>query len=131
MNEAQFWNNVIKTAGCWYWSGGINNSGYGSLRLDGKRYMAHRLSYELTKGKIPEGLEIDHTCHNRICVNPDHLELATHQENCHLGSWATRTHCPRGHPYSGSNLYIDPRGKRQCRTCREQSRFEWRQRHGI
>lgn len=68
---------------CWLWTGRLNNKGYGRVTLWAKKrgYMAHRMAYEFAVGPIPDGLEIDHLCRNRICCNPSHLEPVTHQEN--------------------------------------------------
>lgn len=75
--EAKFWERVDKSGGCWVWTAGTALSGYGVLRFDGKDQLAHRVSYTLHYGTIPSGLQIDHQCHNRRCVNPNHLRLAT------------------------------------------------------
>jgi hypothetical protein len=82
--------------------------------------MAHRLSYEHHVGPIPDGLQIDHTCRNRKCVNPEHLEPVTNAENTTRQDHAERrkTHCPKGHPYDEANTYVDPSGARRCRACR-------------
>lgn len=69
------------TPTCWRWTGAHVSKGYGSFWLDGKAQPAHRVVYELVKGKIPEGLHLDHLCRNRWCVNPEHLEPVTLQEN--------------------------------------------------
>ncbi|MFE4229150.1 HNH endonuclease [Arthrobacter sp. NPDC056886] len=85
--EERFWARVNKSDECWNWTGKPRNSGYGFLYMlppggtKKKQYQAHRLSYELAKGPIPEGMSIDHICHNRMCVNPDHLRPVTHKQN--------------------------------------------------
>lgn len=67
--------------GCWEWNGLRGSSGYGHIKAFGKFVGCHRLSYELHNGAIPHGSEILHSCHNRLCVNPDHLRIGTHQDN--------------------------------------------------
>lgn len=124
--EKRFWAKVEKTEGCWIWKACIIASGYGQFsvrRID--RIYSHRVSYELFKGKIPDGLTIDHLCRNRACVNPEHLEVVTGKENILRGQSppaenARKTHCPKGHPLSGDNLIICKfrTGKRQCKICR-------------
>lgn len=80
--------------------------------------LAHRFFYEHFIGEIPEGLEIDHLCHNTICVNPAHLEAVTHSENLRREhAFRPKTHCPQGHEYTPENTYKTPSGKRQCRIC--------------
>lgn len=85
--EERFWAHVDKSGpdGCWLWTAGAASHGYGQLMVweDGKGapILAHRLSYEMTSGPIPDGALIDHVCHNRQCVNPEHLRLATRKQN--------------------------------------------------
>jgi hypothetical protein len=77
---------------CWIWTASLNNNGYGQIRSPTQKTMiaAHRLSYELNIGKIPIGFEIDHICHNKICINPSHLRLATHSQNGQYQKWNKR-----------------------------------------
>lgn len=78
--------------------------------------MAYRVAYELLVGAIPDGFQLDHLCRNRACVNPAHLEPVTQAVNKARGERAMKTHCPKGHPYSGSNLIREKTG-RKCRIC--------------
>ncbi len=123
--EQRFWEKVIKKKkGCWDWNGNISN-GYGYILKDKHMIPAHRISYELHKGKIPEGLEIDHLCRNRICTNPGHLEAVTSRENVLRGVglpalYYKQTHCKRGHELSDNNVRLY-RGHRTCLKC-EKSR---------
>jgi hypothetical protein len=73
---------------CWLWQGGTNPKGYGTFTqsLSYKTQSAHKAVYEKYKGEIPEGKEIHHTCTNRLCVNPNHLEAITHLENVRKSS---------------------------------------------
>lgn len=114
--------------GCWLWLGALNQHGYGSLGItfayqQTKILLAHRVSYEIFKGPIPDGLTIDHLCRVRHCVNPDHLEAVTHRENILRGvgrgaKEARQTECINGHPFSPENTYYQPStGSRKCRLC--------------
>ena len=111
--------------GCWLWLGGTDTSGYGQLWLNGRQKLAHRYFYEMAYGLIPEGMQIDHLCRVRRCVNPDHLEVVTHIENIRRGTGSgSRTYCPKGHPYDPSNTVFNSKGHRECRICR----VEWNRR---
>jgi len=68
-------------SGCWLWIGALNRCKYGVFGVRNSVYLAHRISWEMANGRIPENIQIDHICHNPSCVNPDHLRLATHSEN--------------------------------------------------
>lgn len=73
---------ATRPEGCWGWNGYIGPHGYGVVHIAGYGPMpAHRISYEDRFGPVPEGYDIDHTCHNRACSNPDHLQAVTHQKN--------------------------------------------------
>lgn len=83
MTEKQikrFWSKVKKTRGCWWWVGAKFSNGYGRFWAS-KEYLAHRVSWELHNGPIPEGLHVLHRCDNPSCVRPDHLSVGTHKEN--------------------------------------------------
>ncbi|MEQ4566194.1 HNH endonuclease signature motif containing protein [Paenarthrobacter sp. CAP02] len=78
----RFWAKVEKTDACWNWLGCRNNDGYGLMTYEtGKVRSVHRISWEMANDSIPTGMEIDHICHNRACVNPAHLRLATRSAN--------------------------------------------------
>ena len=111
------------TSSCWLWKRPNRSIGYGYVTVRGKHQPAHRVAYELFVGAIPEGLEIDHLCRVRRCVNPDHLEAVTHAENMRrsptsfAGVNARRTHCKKGHPYDAANTRRDKEGRRVCLAC--------------
>lgn len=120
----RFWSKVDRsTPGCWQWLASTNPQGYGMFWLAsaGRPVGAHRVAYELTVGPVPEGMEIDHLCRNRACVNPAHMEPVRHAENVRRGAGGTnnrgKDRCPSGHPYTPENVYAY-RGSRICRTCR-------------
>lgn len=86
----RFWANVEKTADCWVWAGRSKTSeGYGLTHWQKAQRLAHRVSYIIHVGPIPEGLDIDHKCHNKACVNPDHLQAVTHKQNLENRAGAT------------------------------------------
>jgi hypothetical protein len=110
--------------GCWVFEG-ARAWGYGriGLTIDGHKRVrqAHRVVYEALVGPVPEGLDLDHLCRNRACVNPNHLEPVTRQINLLRGDTipahhAAKTHCPAGHAYDEANTGHD-RGTRRCRAC--------------
>lgn len=121
--DEQFWPKIDPdtNGGCWLWNAAIfPSTGYAAIQHRGRSICAHRVGYEALVGPVPDGLELDHKCRVRSCVNPDHLEPVTHVENLrrspiHVGS---RSECPAGHPYSAENTKITKAGERVCRTCR-------------
>src|SRR3990170_3439480 len=134
---AHFWAKVLVGSGptlrpdlgpCWEWRMPISSNGYSHYWVRTRYILGHRLTYETLIGHIPPGLEPDHLCRKRICVNPAHIELVTHQENIRRGKAATRkTHCFRGHPFDEVNTHIKTDGYRECRTCRRAwARVYWR-----
>lgn len=113
---------------CWTWIGHKQQLGYGMFTIRGKWFSAHRVSYNLLIGPIPEGLHSDHLCRNHSCVNPHHIEPVTPKENCHRGIGpsainAVKTHCERGHELNEKNTYLTKQKKgrdgfrRCCRKC--------------
>lgn len=117
---------------CWYWSSAVNKFGYGAFWLDGKTVRAHRYSYEMIKGKIPDGLQLDHLCRNRLCVNPEHLEVVSLTENIKRGLTgkinhhsSKKTHCPKGHEYTEDNIKRIKNNNRNCLTCHREWNKEY------
>lgn len=115
--EELFEANVERSPGCWGWRGPISTGGYARLNAEGRHGYAHRYAYEQRYGAIPDGLQIDHLCRNRGCVNPTHLEAVTLQENLRrgLGGYGNPT-CPKGHPHD-LNLMVRRNGTHYCRIC--------------
>lgn len=134
-DEQRFWSKVAlpNDDGCMVWRDAKTRKGYGRFKLSGKHYRAHRVSYELLIGPIPDGLVIDHVrahgCKSRACVNVQHLEPVTSAENNRRSAGVSRyresgrhrnslkTHCVNNHPFDEANTYFKPDGRRQCRTC--------------
>lgn len=111
-------------SGCIEWTGRIDRYGYGQFRPGGRETTqmgAHRWAYEHHVGKIPKGLQIDHLCRNRKCVNPAHMEAVTPQVNALRSTSpaarnAQKTHCKNGHLLAGENIYPNKR-YRICKIC--------------
>lgn len=98
--EDRFWSFVIKSNGCWQWAGAKTRSGYGDLTVRNRMVKAHRFSYELHFGKIPDGMEVRHACHNPECTNPEHLSVGTHADNMNDSVLANRTAAKERNPNS-------------------------------
>lgn len=108
--------------GCWDWTGTTDGRGYPKQYLQRRARFAHRISFLIFNGSIDDTMEIDHTCRNKICVNPAHLDQVSSRENTVRGISpaainAKKTHCKHGHELSGRNLVNYIKGKRGCRTC--------------
>lgn len=122
--------------GCWWWTGWVDDNGYGRVSVRKHWRTAHRVSYELAKGPIPEGLTLDHLCRNRSCINPDHLEPVTHVENVLRGMSPAAQHarqqlCSKGHDDWRTASRTNGKQYRRCRTCaREWNRNQYRRAHG-
>jgi hypothetical protein len=119
--EERFWAKVHFTETCWLWTAATLPNGYGVLGIEHRTVYAHRVAYELLVGPIRDGLQIDHLCRVRHCVNPEHLEPVTQRDNLARGEGPTainarKSHCPKGHPFEG-NTYYDRQGHRRCAEC--------------
>lgn len=147
----RFWSKVDRSQGddaCWLWTGTIDHAGYADFFVNGgtpRLQKAHRFSYVNFTGPIPEGKEIDHTCHtkqcptpgygdiHRRCVNPAHLEAVDRSTNIRRSQapekthefYASKTHCKYGHEWTDENSRIDANGRRRCRACNRRYRSEF------
>ncbi len=143
--EERFWSKVDKAGPiplhrpdlgpCWLWTGFVDPDGYGRIAYGkrGQAAHAHNIGYLLLRGPIDDGLEFDHLCKIRRCVNPWHGERTTHPANVLRGESfsavnARKTHCAQGHPYDEANTYHRTRGGRDCRQCRRASVQRYKQR---
>lgn len=112
---------IRESGGCWLWTRSTDEYGYGRIATSKGHAprKAYRVLYEQIIGAVPKGLELDHLCRNRLCVNPYHLEPVSHHENMLRGAQRLKTHCPSGHSYNEANTYWH-RTHRLCRICRDQ-----------
>lgn len=112
--------------GCWLWTGALTDKGYALFWSGTKTVLAHKWRYEFQNGLVPKGLQLDHTCRRRHCVNPGHLEPVTGSVNVRRGIRGqmerSKKRCPKGHAYSPENtLIVSTTGERRCRACRRNS----------
>lgn len=129
---------TIEPSGCWLWDGQKDRDGYGRQKVSytsgQKTCSAHILSYEVHVGPVPAGLQLDHRCRVRHCVNPDHLEPVTSRVNTLRSPIAPavlnsqKTHCVAGHELSGANVTICVEGHRRCKECRRVASAKYRAR---
>lgn len=130
----RFWAKVSRSTACWHWTAAKNSRGYGSFGYGGRTYLAHRIAYALTYGEIPVGMEINHVCGVKSCVNPLHLEVVTAAQNIQHARAsglmpasklsrrnAAKVACANGHGYTPENTYTTPKGHRVCRECKRAS----------
>jgi HNH endonuclease len=125
MSDLERFNNnwiPVTESGCWLWIGGCIRNGYGAFYVAKKQILAHRYSYLVRHGSIPQGLQLDHLCRVPSCVNPDHLEIVTSRVNTLRGLSpsamnARKTHCQNGHLFTDANTYYARDKSRRCREC--------------
>jgi len=109
---------------CWLWRGSLTSSGYGITTREGITQVAHRYVYRLLVSEIPNGLELDHLCKNILCVNPEHLEPVTRQENMRR-RYASNL-CKNGHKLEGDNLRVG-KDSRRCKQCNNEYKRKYMQ----
>jgi hypothetical protein len=117
---------------CWIWTGALVK-GYPYVTIGKRKRRAHRVTYEMLVGPIPDGLTLDHLCRRTSCINPRHLEPVTSKVNILRSEGpgahnAAKTHCPQGHPYSRENTRLVS-GRRECIECRRATWTRWNNRN--
>jgi len=115
-----FWAKVRIEDGCWIWMAALTPNGYPIFNHDGKTRSAYVFAFDRLVGEDRDGMDLDHTCRRRACVNPDCLDVVTHRVNLLRGETivatnARKTHCVHGH--SLAEAYVDKHGVRHCRAC--------------
>lgn len=127
---------VVNKCGCWVWQGTKRSNGYGVTVYRGKQTTTHRAMYQIVNEVLlGQDVEVDHTCNTRDCINPEHLEVVTHQENMFRGKTRRKT-CRNGHEWNEMNTYVTQvkrkqggmREQRYCRLCRCQHQKDLRKR---
>ena len=128
---ARLLDRCVQDGDCWTWTG-CTDQGYGRIGAFSRYWWTHRLSYILLVGEIPDGLEIDHLCRNRACVNPEHLDPVPREVNIARGNAfqmvnARKTECLRGHAFTPENTEVNRKGQRSCKACRAIRRRTYQQ----
>ena len=128
----RFWDKVDKDGPiikpelgkCWVWIAGKDKYGYGKFSFKNRKVLAHKLSYIMSIGPVPNGLVLDHLCENRACSRPEHLQPVTDKVNLLRGNTAASNHaiktcCPREHLLEIPNLVPSQLklGRRSCLSC--------------
>jgi hypothetical protein len=121
--------------GCWLWTASCRQNGYGQVYFRGTMTEAHRAVWTLHRGSVPIGMQLDHLCRVRSCVNPDHLEVVTGRENTYRSLAPSamnkrKTQCVNGHAFDDTNTWISG-GKRYCRECRRRRVREFQSRQAA
>ena len=132
----RFWAKVNKTDTCWLWTASTKDGVYGQFKYEGQMVRAHRVSYELFVGPIPNGWTIDHLCRVPLCVRPSHLETVPKTINTLRGFGPTaknkrKTHCISGHLFDETNTFIRKNGNRACRKCACRASYDYRERQKV
>lgn len=129
----RFWAKVDRDGetGCWLWVANKTHDGYGRFSVGSKYVYAHRFAWTLENGQVQEGLQLDHLCRVRECVNPAHMEPVDCRTNVLRGvspsaMRAAQIECIHGHKFDDTNTYWRPDGGRECRTCHRQREREYR-----
>jgi hypothetical protein len=126
---------AVRPGGCWEWTARVEPNGYAKFMVkEGGKWRsiwAHIVSYTIFRGEVPTGLQLDHICRNRSCVNPEHLRAVTQKVNIlssesPIAKIAARQTCANGHAYTEENTRMY-RGMRYCRTCKREHDARYRQ----
>lgn len=125
----RFWSKVDASGDCWEWQASKYWNGYGQAKLNGRGMNAHRVAWLILRGEIANGLQLDHLCRNRSCVNPDHMEPVSRRENILRGISPVavnfhRFQCKNGHPFDLDNTKMLS-GNRRCVKCNRMRSLEW------